>query len=213
MCFLMSNRCHVLIITPVTAGRCLKTASSPGSFCTLWICECVCLGVCVCVCSFFYACMCLLYEPAHVVVCALTCMDLSFMSVYLHSWITHTHCVFVCLCVYTALTHFQFSIRFFFYTQNNLIIHDILGTWKWKTTYFPILFLFLPCCSSLLLHFYLHFPVWLACPRSTEMCEVCVECKWSEEAACCPVTLCGLVTLWLCGVAQTCPLALPINFR
>ena len=45
----------------------------------------------------------------------------------------------------------------------------------------------------------------------------CVKCvlnvNVSEEAACCPVTLCGLVTLWLCGVAPTCPLALPINYR
>ncbi len=64
---------------------------------------------------------------------------------------------------------------------------------------FPKLFPHQPCC-------YLSPPPFF-------FFESPVECKWSEEAACCPVTLCGLVTLWLCGVAPTCPLALPINYR
>ncbi|MED6288771.1 hypothetical protein CHARACLAT_029813 [Characodon lateralis] len=50
-------------------------------------------------------------------------------------------------------------------------------------------------------------------PRSAGTCEVCIECRWAEEAKCFPTTLCGLVSWWLCGVALTCPLALPINYR
>ena len=67
MRFLMSNRCHVLIITPITAGRRSKTASSSGSLCTLWFCVFVCAvnvcvsTICVCLsaCMVFYVCVCI----------------------------------------------------------------------------------------------------------------------------------------------------------
>lgn len=44
----------------------------------------------------------------------------------------------------------------------------------------------------------------------------CVKCVWNADGARTQrvaLGLCGLVTLWPCGVAATCPLALPINYR
>lgn len=70
---------------------------------------------------------------------------------------------------------------------------------------------FSPVASSFI--FNLHFLAWLAVPEVWK----CVKCGLNadgvRETACCLVTLWGLVTLWLCGVAPTCPLALPINYR
>lgn len=143
MCFSMSSRCHVLIITPRTAGRCRKTASSTGSRFRLWF------------------------------------------------------SVIVCVCV---------RVKIIF---NNMIMHDILGTKK-KKKKIPQPQL---CCSLSPPSILPRFPSVSACPRSREMCEVSIEFKFSKEVACRPFTLCGLVTLWLCGVILTCPLALPINYR
>lgn len=165
MCFLMSNRCHVLIITPITAGRCSKTASSSGSLCTLWFCvfvlrsQCMCEhDSCVCVCMrglFFYICVC------------------------------------VCVCVRQAMLH---------YAHNAMIIHGILGTWNWMTIYFPELFPFHTRCSLLSSsNFTSISPPRLACPRSTEMCEVCVECKceWrSGVLPCHSVWPCHTLAVW-----------------
>lgn len=135
------------------------------------------------------------------------------LHVTVYAWIYLSHlyiCIAACECIWHGS---NFNAPLFFLLHS----HDILATWTWNTIFFPQNFLCLSPSAPSLLHFHPppvhHFPVWLACPRCTEMCEVCVECRWSEEAACCPVTLCGLVTLWLCGVAPTCPLALPINYR
>lgn len=89
-----------------------------------------------------------------------------------------------------------------------MIMHDILGTKK-KIYFSPTSAL----CSLSPPSILPQFPSVSACPRSREMCEVSIEFKFSKEVACRPFTLCGLVTLWLCEVILTCPLALPINYR
>ena len=141
--------------------------------------------LCVCVRS---QCMCEHHLCVFVCMHGLLCVCVSGMEAMLHyflfynSHLTHTR------------THRNTD------THNDMIIHGILGTWKWMTIYFPHLFsasyLLLP---PLLLQFYLHFPARLACPRSTEMCDVCVECKceWrSGVLPCHSVWPCHTLAVW-----------------
>lgn len=100
-------------------------------------------------------------------------------------------CVCVCVCVRQAMLH---------YAHNAMIIHGILGTWNWMTIYFPELFPFHTRCSLLSSsNFTSISPPRLACPRSTEMCEVCVECKceWrSGVLPCHSVWPCHTLAVW-----------------
>lgn len=166
MCFLMFNRCRGLIITPITAGRCWKTASSSRLRTTLCLFTFVCVhAVTVCVHSMcVYACTC-------TCICVRTCMDF-FCGLYLHSCVG----VFVCACIWHGS---NFKLHFYFtllqlpltqlHTQNNMIIHDILGTWKWKTIYLPQLFPLIPLSSF-------NFTSISRCDSPVPEVRICVKC-------------------------------------